>query len=94
MVSEINIGSGSKMSLPVQVTPLIGRARELAVAQELLRRTGGVRLVTLTGPGGIGKTRLSLQLATSLLGDFAEVYFVPLAAINDTAFPALPRSLG
>ncbi|MEK6283702.1 MAG: tetratricopeptide repeat protein [Acidobacteriota bacterium] len=70
-------------NLPVQLTPLIGRNTEaLAVKKQLLRED--VRLLTLTGPGGTGKTRLCLQVAADLLGVFPDgVFFVPLAAIND-----------
>jgi predicted ATPase/DNA-binding CsgD family transcriptional regulator len=87
---------GNKQNLPVQGTPLIGREREVAVICSLLRRTE-VHLLTLTGTGGIGKTRLSLQVATELLGDFADgVYFVPLAPIRDPelVMPAIAQTLG
>jgi predicted ATPase/DNA-binding CsgD family transcriptional regulator len=87
---------GNKQNLPVQGTPLIGREREVAVICPLLRRTE-VHLLTLTGTGGIGKTRLSLQVATELLGDFADgVYFVPLAPIRDPelVMPAIAQTLG
>ncbi len=71
-------------NLPPQATPFIGRQRELAELTELLRRDE-VRLATLTGPGGIGKTRLSLQVAADLLGDFEDgVFFVDLARIADS----------
>jgi predicted ATPase/class 3 adenylate cyclase/Tfp pilus assembly protein PilF len=70
-------------NLPVQATPLIGREQEVEeVKQRLLRPD--VRLLTLTGPGGTGKTRLSLNVAAELLDHFADgVFFVPLAPITD-----------
>src|SRR5262245_1471679 len=75
-------------NLPVQPTPLIGRERVSAAACALLRRAE-VRLLTLTGPGGTGKTRLGLQVAADLLEDFEDgVFFVPLAAIRDSALVA------
>jgi DNA-binding CsgD family transcriptional regulator len=63
--------------------------------QQFFRRTG-VRLVTLTGPGGVGKTRLALQVATGLIEDFADVFFVPLSSILDPALvpSAIARVLG
>ena len=70
-------------NVPAQLTPLIGRSQELQAVITLLRQPG-VRLVTLTGTGGVGKTRLGLQVATDMLDDFVEgVYFVPLASISD-----------
>jgi predicted ATPase/DNA-binding CsgD family transcriptional regulator/tRNA A-37 threonylcarbamoyl transferase component Bud32/Tfp pilus assembly protein PilF len=69
--------------LPAQLTPLIGREQEVAAGCALLRHPE-VRLVTLTGSGGIGKTRLALQLSTELIDDFTDgVCFVSLAAISD-----------
>ena len=70
-------------NLSVQLTSLIGREREVREVSALLHRPD-VRLVTLTGMGGIGKTRLSLQVATELLDTFANgAYFVSLASITD-----------
>jgi predicted ATPase len=68
---------------PVALTPLIGRERELALAVALLGRPE-VRLLTLTGPGGIGKSRLSLAVAAEIGSDFADGFrFVALAAVPD-----------
>jgi predicted ATPase/class 3 adenylate cyclase len=70
-------------NLPAQPMPFIGRERELTAVLGLLRHAN-VRLVTLTGPGGTGKTRLSLQAAADLLDEYEHgVYFVPLATITD-----------
>lgn len=70
-------------NLPQQVTSFIGRERELAEARALL---GGARLVTIVGPGGIGKTRLSLQIAADLLDSFPDgAWLVELASIVDVA---------
>jgi predicted ATPase/class 3 adenylate cyclase/DNA-binding CsgD family transcriptional regulator len=73
-------------NLAIQLTPLIGREQEVAVVQHLLQRQE-VRLLTLTGPGGTGKTRLGLQVAAELSELFADgVYFVNLAPIGDPEF--------
>src|SRR5947208_8462766 len=82
-------------NLPVQLTQLIGREQEVAAVQRLLQQED-VRLVTLTGPGGTGKTRLGLQVAAELCDLFAEgVYFVNLAPINDPEFvvPTIAQTL-
>jgi predicted ATPase/class 3 adenylate cyclase len=70
-------------NLPVQPSQLIGREKELGEAYSLLRRPG-IRLVTFTGPGGTGKTRLALQVAADMLDEFDHgVAFVNLAPITD-----------
>ena len=78
-------------NLPTQLTTFIGRDAELAEAATLLATT---RLLTLTGPGGTGKTRLSLQLAARAADDFPDgVFFVPLEPIRDPMLVA-PRIAG
>src|SRR5207244_3284051 len=68
-------------SLPRPLTSFIGREHELAQARRLLAASC---LVTLTGPGGSGKTRLGIALATEVAGDYPDgVYFVPLAPVRD-----------
>src|SRR2546425_1813984 len=68
---------------PRQITSFVGRERQLAELGELILRPD-VRLVTLTGPGGIGKSRLSLEVMTSLGDRFpGGAAFVPLAQITD-----------
>ncbi|MBL8115709.1 MAG: protein kinase [Acidobacteria bacterium] len=82
-------------NLPASVTSFVARPSEGAVVESLLRRDG-VRLLTLTGPGGTGKTRLALQAAENLLAEFpGGVYFVPLAALSsaDMVVPALAQAL-
>lgn len=77
-------------NLPVQRTGFVGREEELAAAMELLLRQD-VRLLTVTGPGGIGKTRLAVEVANGLLDQFpGGIYFVPLSSLSD---PSLITSL-
>jgi predicted ATPase len=75
-------------NLPAQRTALVGREQELEGARQLVLQPQ-VRLVTLTGPGGIGKTRLAVELGRKLLDEFpGGVYFVPLDRINDAELVA------
>jgi predicted ATPase len=83
-------------NLPAELTPLIGREREVAAVQELLL-SAGVRLLTLVGPGGSGKTRLGLEVAVNLADRFEHgVFFVSLAELSDPngVLPAIARTLG
>ena len=83
-------------NLPVQLTPFIGREQELTAVCDLLRREE-VQLLTLTGPGGTGKTRLGLQVAAELSDFFDDgVFFVNLAPINDPELvvPTIAETLG
>jgi predicted ATPase/class 3 adenylate cyclase len=81
-------------NLPMQLTTFLGRKRELEEAAALLETS---RLLTLTGPGGTGKTRLSLQLAADATERFRDgVYFVPLGPIGEPALvlPTIAQALG
>jgi predicted ATPase/DNA-binding CsgD family transcriptional regulator len=83
-------------NIPVPLTPLIGRAWELQATRDILMRPD-VRLVSLTGTRGIGKTHLALSLGTEVTEEFADgVCFVSLAAINDPelVIPAIAVALG
>ena len=82
--------------VPVPLNPLIGREGEVAAARATLARPE-VRLLVLTGPGGVGKTRLALQVAHEAGGDFPDgVHFVPLADIGEPALvlPTIAQVLG
>lgn len=70
-------------NLPRQLTSLVGREQEVAAVRALLQRSE-VRLLSIVGTAGIGKTRLAIQVATDLLHDFADgVYFIPFAPIRN-----------
>jgi predicted ATPase/class 3 adenylate cyclase len=88
--------TGPPTNLPAQPNELIGREEEIqTVRQHVLRRSA--RAITLTGLGGTGKTRLALQIATSLQDDFQDgVYFVALAPISDPdlLFSSIALTLG
>jgi predicted ATPase len=76
----------------VPLTSFVGREGEVAAVSELLRQEA-VRLVTLTGPGGAGKTRLALRVADELASEFPDgVIFVSLATLSDAAF-VLPTAV-
>jgi predicted ATPase len=85
----------STHNLPAPLTPLLGREQEVAAACTLLRRPE-VRLVTLTGTGGVGKTRLAVQVATEVLANFPDgASFVSLAPISDPmlVIPTIAQAL-
>jgi predicted ATPase len=83
-------------NLPAQRTGFVGREKEVAAAKELLLRQD-VRLVTVTGPGGIGKTRLAVQVASGLVEHFpGGTHFVSLSSISDPGLIAsvIVKTLG
>jgi len=83
-------------NLPVQRTGFVGRKKEVAAVKELLRRED-VRLLTVTGPGGIGKTRLAVQVVSELAEHFAGgTHFVSLSSLGDPALiaSAIVQTLG
>jgi len=85
----ISAGASPRHNLPTQLTSFIGRGREMAEVQRLLSAS---RLVTLTGPGGCGKTRLALQVAAELVVEYSDgVWLIELAPISDPAL--VPQKL-
>ncbi len=86
----------ARFFVPATLTPFIGREALIASVGELLRRED-VRLLTLTGTGGVGKTRLALRVAAEVTEHFPDgVVFVPLAAIEDPALvgATIARAVG
>ena len=86
---------GPAINLPGTLTPMVGRGVEVAEVAALFAG-GGTRLVTVTGPGGTGKTRLSIAVAELLAADYADdVCFVALAGVTEvaTAWTTIARSL-
>src|ERR1700694_107996 len=86
MLDESALSPGetlAKTNLPTPLTSLVGREQEVEEACMLLQRPE-VRLLTFTGTGGIGKTRLSLQVARELRYDFPDgVFFISLASVTE-----------
>jgi predicted ATPase/DNA-binding CsgD family transcriptional regulator len=82
-MNNSNISQHHLHQLPAQMNATIGRTQEIANTVSLLRQQT-TRLLTLTGPGGVGKTRLALEIAKELLPDFKDgVFFVPLAPLRE-----------
>jgi predicted ATPase/tRNA A-37 threonylcarbamoyl transferase component Bud32 len=84
------------INLPVSRTGFVGREKEISAARELLLRAD-VRLVTITGPGGIGKTRLAVEVARGLEEQFqGGIHFVPLSPLSDPGLigPVIVKTLG
>ncbi len=93
MIERAVAGEGR---LPAPVTPLVGRGRETAALTATLLDQD-VRLVTMTGPGGVGKTRLAVAVAGAIETEFADgAWFVPLAPVQspDVVVPTIARTLG
>lgn len=78
-----SLGKGIPNNLPSPPTKFIGRAKQIAAIEEMLLQPD-IRLITLTGPGGTGKTRVGLEVCRAVMGHFPDgVYFVDLAPIRD-----------
>lgn len=93
---SLDTAGAPRHNLPVSSTPLVGREGAVAAARTLLARDD-IRLLTMTGPGGSGKTRLAVQVAGDLLDRFPDgVFFVSLAAIREPEIVAstIAQTLG
>ena len=78
---EVSAARARPSNLPVELTSFVGRRQEL---REIKRLLGATRLLTLTGTGGAGKTRIALRAASEVARSFPDgAWFVPLASIND-----------
>jgi predicted ATPase/DNA-binding CsgD family transcriptional regulator/Tfp pilus assembly protein PilF len=90
-----NVENRSDTTLPIPLTTLIGREQEIAEGSRQLEQNE-VRLLTLSGPGGVGKTRLAITLAHRVRQDFADgVHFISFASLHDAAFvlPSIAQAL-
>src|SRR5581483_4852730 len=86
-----SLSTGADAHFPVPLTSFVGREREVSRVCAFLQE-GAVRLLTLTGPGGVGKTRLSIEAATRMRASFADgTFFVALASLSDPSllFPTI-----
>jgi predicted ATPase/transcriptional regulator with XRE-family HTH domain len=95
-LKPVAASKSARTNLPLLPTPLIGRQQEVEHLIQLLRDPQ-CRLLTLTGPGGIGKTRLAIETAAQVQDTFADsVFFVPLAPVNSTRYivPVIADAIG
>jgi predicted ATPase/DNA-binding CsgD family transcriptional regulator len=88
----VSVNSSPKHNLPSQLTSFIGREKEIETVKHLVTSHSGGRLLTLTGAGGSGKTRLALEVAATLRDDFPDgVWFIEFAALTDATL--VPQSV-